>query len=120
MKIHSFQHYSHGLEMAVHDAWITAKVKSTLAFSDPTLGLHINVKTHAGIMVSPKSMPATCRPMCSRQGVFQKRPTPKRALSAGHNRRQRWTTNDNGNFVGAALPVGNRERREAECPCAPE
>jgi hyperosmotically inducible protein len=50
MKIHSFQHYSHGLEMAVHDAWITAKVKSALAYSDPTLSLHINVKTHAGIV----------------------------------------------------------------------
>ena len=45
MKNHSFQHYAHGLEMAVHDAWITAKVKSALAFSDPTLSLHINVKT---------------------------------------------------------------------------
>ena len=48
MKIHSFQHYSHGLEMAVHDAWITAKVKSALALSEPALGLHVNVKTHAG------------------------------------------------------------------------
>ena len=50
MKIHSFQHYSHDLGMAVHDAWITAKVKSALAFSEPALGLHINVKTHAGVV----------------------------------------------------------------------
>lgn len=48
MKLHSFQHYSHGLEMAIHDAWITTKVKSALAFAEPTRGLHINVKTHAG------------------------------------------------------------------------
>lgn len=26
MKPHSFQRYSHDLEMAVHDAWITTKV----------------------------------------------------------------------------------------------
>lgn len=50
MKLHSFQHYSHGLEMAVHDAWITTKVKSALAFAEPTRGLHINVKTHAGMV----------------------------------------------------------------------
>ncbi|VVO28254.1 BON domain-containing protein [Pseudomonas fluorescens] len=50
MKNHSFQHYSHDLEMAVHDAWITTKVKSALAFSDPSLSLHINVKTHAGVV----------------------------------------------------------------------
>lgn len=48
MKLHSFQHYSHGLEMVVHDAWITARVKSALALGDPTLGLHVHVKTHAG------------------------------------------------------------------------
>jgi hyperosmotically inducible protein len=48
MKIHSFQHHSHDLGTAVHDAWITAKVKSALAFAEPTLGLHINVRTHAG------------------------------------------------------------------------
>jgi hyperosmotically inducible protein len=51
MKLHSFQHYSHDLEMAVHDAWITTKVKSALAFSEPTLSLHINVKTYAGRVV---------------------------------------------------------------------
>ncbi|MNQ52074.1 hypothetical protein D3C85_660780 [compost metagenome] len=45
---------------------------------------------------------------------------PKRALTADHNRRQGRTTNDNGNFVGAAPPVGNRGRREAECLCTPE
>lgn len=50
MKMHSFQHYSHDVEMTVHDTWITAKVKSTLAFSDPALGLHVNVKTHAGVV----------------------------------------------------------------------
>ncbi|UVJ43343.1 BON domain-containing protein [Pseudomonas sp. LS1212] len=48
MKIQSFQHYSHDLGMAVHDTWITTKVKSALAFSEPTRSLHINVKTHAG------------------------------------------------------------------------
>ncbi|VVN77123.1 BON domain-containing protein [Pseudomonas fluorescens] len=50
MKNHSFQHYSHDLEMAVHDTWVTAKVKSALAFAEPALGLHINVKTHAGVV----------------------------------------------------------------------
>ncbi|VVN70793.1 BON domain-containing protein [Pseudomonas fluorescens] len=48
MKNHSFQHYSHDLGMAVHDTWTTTKVKSALAFAEPSLGLHINVKTHAG------------------------------------------------------------------------
>ncbi|MCU1749116.1 BON domain-containing protein [Pseudomonas sp. 6D_7.1_Bac1] len=48
MKTHSFQHYSHNLGMTVHDAWITTRVKSALAFSEPTLSLHVNVKTHAG------------------------------------------------------------------------
>ncbi|SDZ65955.1 BON domain-containing protein [Pseudomonas sp. NFIX28] len=48
MKFRSFQHYSHGLEMAMHDAWITTKVKSALAFAEPTRGLNIGVKTHAG------------------------------------------------------------------------
>jgi hyperosmotically inducible protein len=140
MKIHSFQHYSHGLEMAVHDAWITAKVKSALAFSDPTLSLHINVKTHAGI-VGLSGRVNTHRQCEQAMGLarsvhgvaevdasdlqthvftLQKRPTPKRALSAGHNRQQRWTTNDNGYFVGAALQVGSRGRREAGFLCAPE
>ncbi|UVE15999.1 BON domain-containing protein [Pseudomonas sp. LS44] len=50
MKIQSFQHYSHDLGMAVHDVWITAKVKSTLAFSESTRSHHINVKTHAGMV----------------------------------------------------------------------
>ncbi|MGV8918920.1 MAG: BON domain-containing protein [Pseudomonas sp.] len=48
MKVHSLQHYSHALELAVHDSWITGKVKSALALADPNLGLHINVKTLAG------------------------------------------------------------------------
>jgi hyperosmotically inducible protein len=48
MKNHSFQHYSHGLETAVHDAWITTRVKSALALAKPTLGLQIHVKTLEG------------------------------------------------------------------------
>ncbi|MNF48678.1 Osmotically-inducible protein Y precursor [compost metagenome] len=48
MKNHSFQHYSHDVGAAVHDAWITTRVKSALAFADTNLALHINVKTHAG------------------------------------------------------------------------
>ena len=51
MKMHSFQHYSHALEMTVHDSWLTTKVKSALAMADPTLGLHINVKTYAGRVI---------------------------------------------------------------------
>jgi hyperosmotically inducible protein len=48
MKLHSFQHYSHGLETVVHDAWTTARVKSALALAETTLGLNVHVKTHAG------------------------------------------------------------------------
>ncbi|MHC8343731.1 BON domain-containing protein [Pseudomonas sp. RT6P73] len=48
MKLHSFQHYSHDLEMVAHDTWITARVKSALALADTTLGLQIHVKTLAG------------------------------------------------------------------------
>ncbi|MHC8286193.1 BON domain-containing protein [Pseudomonas sp. XS1P51] len=48
MKLHSFQHYSHDLEMVVHDAWITTRVKSALAMAEPSLGLQIHVKTHGG------------------------------------------------------------------------
>ncbi|WP_166361735.1 BON domain-containing protein [Pseudomonas akapageensis] len=48
MKNQSFQHYSHDLGMVFHDTWITAKVKSALALSEPTRNLHITVKTHAG------------------------------------------------------------------------
>ena len=48
MKLHSFQHYSHGLETVVHDTWITARVKSALALAETTLGLNVHVKTHAG------------------------------------------------------------------------
>ena len=51
MKLHSLQHYSHNLELAVHDAWITAKVKSALSIAEPSLGLHVNVKTYAGKVV---------------------------------------------------------------------
>jgi hyperosmotically inducible protein len=50
MKLHSFQHYSHGLEMAVHDAWVTTKVRSALTFAESTRGLPIHVKTHAGMV----------------------------------------------------------------------
>ncbi|OPK11793.1 BON domain-containing protein [Pseudomonas sp. VI4.1] len=48
MKRHSFEHYSHNLEMVAHDAWITTRVKSALAMAKPGLGLHIHVKTLAG------------------------------------------------------------------------
>ena len=48
MKLHSFQHYTHGLETGVHDTWITARVKSALTRAEPGLALHIHVKTHAG------------------------------------------------------------------------
>ncbi|OLF52941.1 BON domain-containing protein [Pseudomonas chlororaphis] len=48
MKLHSFQHYSQGLETAMHDAWITTKVRSTLTFAESTRGLPIHIKTHAG------------------------------------------------------------------------
>ena len=51
MKMHSLQQYSHDLGSAVHDAWITAKVKSALSIADPSLSLHINVKTYAGKVV---------------------------------------------------------------------
>ncbi|MDH4607133.1 BON domain-containing protein [Pseudomonas sp. BN102] len=50
MKIHSFQHYSHDLGLAVHDAWITTKVKSALTLAEPTRRLNIHVKTHAGMV----------------------------------------------------------------------
>ncbi|MVV50817.1 BON domain-containing protein [Pseudomonas sp. PB120] len=48
MKLQSFQHYSHRLETAAHDAWITTRVKSALALGEPSLGLQIHVKTLAG------------------------------------------------------------------------
>lgn len=50
MKTHSFQHYSHDLGMAIHDTWITTKVKSALALAEPTRRLNIHVKTHAGMV----------------------------------------------------------------------
>ncbi|MGE7955379.1 BON domain-containing protein [Pseudomonas sp. NPDC089530] len=50
MKLHSFQHYSHGLETVMHDAWITTKVRSALTFAESTRGLPIHVKTHAGLV----------------------------------------------------------------------
>ncbi|KJZ40247.1 BON domain-containing protein [Pseudomonas sp. B21-040] len=48
MKLRSFEQYSHHLESVAHDAWLTTRVKSVLAMDDPTLGLQIHVKTHAG------------------------------------------------------------------------
>ncbi|MDQ0124090.1 hyperosmotically inducible protein [Pseudomonas lini] len=51
MKRHSFEHYSHNLEMIAHDAWITTRVKSALTMAKSGLGLHIHVKTHAGTVV---------------------------------------------------------------------
>ena len=48
MKRHSFEHYSHNLEVVAHDAWITTRVKSALAMAKPGMGLHIHVKTLAG------------------------------------------------------------------------
>lgn len=50
MKMHSFNQYSHDLGMAVHDLWLTAKVKSALEMAKPTRGQHIHVKTHAGMV----------------------------------------------------------------------
>jgi hyperosmotically inducible protein len=51
MKLQSFEHYSHQLEMAAHDAWLTARVKSAMALADPTLGLQVHVKTLAGTVM---------------------------------------------------------------------
>jgi len=51
MKLQSFDHYSHKLEMATHDVWLTARVKSALALADPTLGLQVHVKTLAGTVM---------------------------------------------------------------------
>lgn len=50
MKMHSFQHYSQDLGNTMHDAWITAKVKSALALARTTRGLHIGVRTQAGMV----------------------------------------------------------------------
>lgn len=50
MKMHSFNQYSHDLGMAVHDLWLTTKVKSALEMTKPTRGQHIHVKTHAGVV----------------------------------------------------------------------
>ncbi|AZD03411.1 Transport-associated domain [Pseudomonas chlororaphis subsp. chlororaphis] len=130
MKLHSFQHYSHGLEMAVHDAWVTTKVRSALTFAESTRGLPIHVKTHAGMVTlsgrlnthkqceqavsltrgytaSPASMPATCRPICSPREACLKRPTPKRAANTLRRRRRRGTTNDQGEGLSVA-PGGQR------------
>ena len=45
MKTHSFQHYSHDLGMAIHDAWITTKVKWVFVGADELKGSDINVDT---------------------------------------------------------------------------
>ena len=50
MKMHSFNQYSHDLGMAVHDLWLTTKVKSAMEMTKPTRGQHIHVKTHAGMV----------------------------------------------------------------------
>ena len=50
MKMHSFNQYSHDLGMAVHDLWLTTKVKSALEMARTTRGQHIHVKTHAGVV----------------------------------------------------------------------
>lgn len=50
MKMQSFNQYSHDLGMAVHDLWLTAKVKSALEMAKPTRGQHIHVKAHAGMV----------------------------------------------------------------------
>lgn len=50
MKMHSFNQYSHELGMAVHDLWLTTRVKSALEMARPTRGQHIHVKTHAGVV----------------------------------------------------------------------
>ena len=36
MKMHSFNQYSHDLGVAVHDLWLTTKVKSALEMTRPT------------------------------------------------------------------------------------
>jgi len=48
MKLRSFEQYSHHLESVAHDTWLTARVKSALAMGEPSLAMHIHVKTHAG------------------------------------------------------------------------
>jgi hyperosmotically inducible protein len=50
MKMHSFNQYSHDLGVAVHDLWLTTKVKSALEMTRPTRGQHIHVKTHSGVV----------------------------------------------------------------------
>lgn len=48
MKIHSPSHTPHGLGATIHDTWITANVKSSLALARDTRGQDIHVKTHGG------------------------------------------------------------------------
>jgi len=48
MKIHSSGQTPHGLGATVHDTWITANVKSSLALGQGTRGRDIHVKTHGG------------------------------------------------------------------------
>ncbi|AJE20838.1 Phospholipid-binding domain-containing protein [Azotobacter chroococcum NCIMB 8003] len=48
MKTPSSSHTPHGLGAAIHDTWITANVKSSLALARDTRGQDIHVKTHGG------------------------------------------------------------------------
>lgn len=50
MKMQSFSQYSQNIGSAVHDAWISAKVRSALAMDKATRGQQIGVKTHAGVV----------------------------------------------------------------------
>jgi len=48
MKSHSSSHGHHGLGATLHNAWITAGVKSSLALAKATRSQGIHVKTHDG------------------------------------------------------------------------
>ena len=48
MKIPSSSHAPQRLGAAIHDTWITANVKSSLALARDTRGQDIHVKTHGG------------------------------------------------------------------------
>lgn len=48
MKTPSPSHTPHRLGATIHDAWITANVKSSLALAKGTRGHDIHVKTHGG------------------------------------------------------------------------
>ncbi|GAB3393944.1 BON domain-containing protein [Azotobacter armeniacus] len=48
MKTQSSSHTPHRLRTTIHDTWITANVKSSLALARGTRGQDIHVKTHGG------------------------------------------------------------------------